>query len=87
MLFGQSPTHDTVAEPIGVGVAVDRSFIATSGGRGFESLEAAEPKAAQHGADRARMVVVAPPVYPTINTNFISAFGGVRWRRNRHFFI
>ncbi|TIN46309.1 MAG: ATP-binding protein [Mesorhizobium sp.] len=30
VLFGEGPTHDTVAEPIGVGVAVDRSFIATS---------------------------------------------------------
>lgn len=30
VLFGKEPTHDTVAEPIGVGVEVDRSFIATS---------------------------------------------------------
>jgi hypothetical protein len=30
VLFGETPAHDTVAEPIGVGVAVDRSFIATS---------------------------------------------------------
>ena len=30
VLYGQAPSHDTVAEPIGVGVEVDRSFIATS---------------------------------------------------------
>jgi hypothetical protein len=30
VLFGQSEDHDTVAEPIGQGVLVDRSFIATS---------------------------------------------------------
>ncbi|MBD3738766.1 MAG: hypothetical protein IE938_20215 [Pseudomonas balearica] len=30
VLFGQSDDHDTVAEPIGKGVPVDRSFIATS---------------------------------------------------------
>ncbi|MGO7286612.1 hypothetical protein ACCT25_30295, partial [Rhizobium ruizarguesonis] len=30
VLFGEGPAHDSVAEPIGVGVAVDRSFIATS---------------------------------------------------------
>lgn len=30
VLFGEGPKHDTVAEPIGAGVAVDRSFIATS---------------------------------------------------------
>jgi hypothetical protein len=30
VLFGKEPSHDTVAEPIGVGVSVDRSFIATS---------------------------------------------------------
>lgn len=30
VLFGESESHDTVAEPIGRGVAVDRSFIATS---------------------------------------------------------
>jgi hypothetical protein len=30
VLFGKEPSHDTVSEPIGVGVAVDRSFIATS---------------------------------------------------------
>lgn len=30
VLFGESPKHDTVAEPIGVGKEVDRSFIATS---------------------------------------------------------
>ncbi|HEY1940910.1 MAG TPA: hypothetical protein VGH40_02200 [Roseiarcus sp.] len=29
-LFGKEASHDTVAEPIGVGVEVDRSFIATS---------------------------------------------------------
>ena len=30
VLMGQSPQHDTVSEPIGQGVEVDRSFIATS---------------------------------------------------------
>lgn len=30
VLFGQSPDHDTVAEPIGEGQEVDRSFIASS---------------------------------------------------------
>ncbi|MFN3817875.1 hypothetical protein [Blastomonas sp.] len=30
VLFGETPEHDTVAEPIGVGKEVDRSFIATS---------------------------------------------------------
>lgn len=30
VLFGKSQEHDTVAEPIGIGVPVDRSFIATS---------------------------------------------------------
>lgn len=30
VLFGEGPSHDTVAEPIGTGVSVDRSFIATS---------------------------------------------------------
>lgn len=30
ILFGEGPAHDTVAEPIGTGVDVDRSFIATS---------------------------------------------------------
>lgn len=30
VLLGESPDHDTVAEPIGVGKEVDRSFIATS---------------------------------------------------------
>ncbi|MHA6642127.1 hypothetical protein [Mesorhizobium sp. A623] len=30
VLFGEAPGHDTVAEPIGAGVDVDRSFIATS---------------------------------------------------------
>lgn len=30
VLFGENASHDTVAEPIGLGVAVDRSFIATS---------------------------------------------------------
>ena len=30
VLLGQKPAHDTVAEPISVGVPVDRSFIATS---------------------------------------------------------
>lgn len=30
VLMGEGPEHDTVAEPIGVGVEVDRSFIATS---------------------------------------------------------
>src|SRR5690606_19285403 len=30
VLFGESLSHDTVAEPIGTGVPVDRSFVATS---------------------------------------------------------
>ncbi len=30
ILFGESPAHDTVAEPIGIGKEVDRSFITTS---------------------------------------------------------
>lgn len=30
ILYGEGPSHDTVAEPIGAGVQVDRSFIATS---------------------------------------------------------
>jgi hypothetical protein len=30
VLMGQSPEHDTVAEPIGQGIEVDRSFITTS---------------------------------------------------------
>lgn len=30
VLYGQNAAHDTVAEPIGIGVPVDRSFIATS---------------------------------------------------------
>lgn len=30
VLFGESSAHDTVAEPIGIGKEVDRSFIATS---------------------------------------------------------
>jgi hypothetical protein len=38
VLFGESPEHDTVAEPIGTGVSVDRSFIATSIFRRFVSF-------------------------------------------------
>jgi len=38
VLFGESISHDTVAEPIGVGVPVDRSFIATSIFRRFVSF-------------------------------------------------
>jgi hypothetical protein len=38
VLLGQSPDHDTVEEPIGKGVEVDRSFIATSIFRRFASF-------------------------------------------------
>lgn len=38
VLFGESLDHDTVAEPIGTGVPVDRSFIATSIFRRFVSF-------------------------------------------------
>lgn len=38
VLFGESRDHDTVAEPIGTGVPVDRSFIATSIFRRFVSF-------------------------------------------------
>jgi len=38
VLFGESISHDTVAEPIGVGVPVDRSFITTSIFRRFVSF-------------------------------------------------
>ncbi|MEA3052768.1 MAG: hypothetical protein QOG72_1671 [Sphingomonadales bacterium] len=38
VLLGHSPQHDTVAEPIGVGVSVDRSFIPTSIFRRFKGF-------------------------------------------------
>lgn len=38
VLLGESPDHDTVAEPIGVGQEVDRSFIATSVFRRFAAF-------------------------------------------------
>lgn len=38
VLLGESPEHDTVAEPIGVGQEVDRSFIATSVFRRFAAF-------------------------------------------------
>jgi len=38
VLFGESLSHDTVAEPIGTGVPVDRSFVATSIFRRFVSF-------------------------------------------------
>lgn len=38
VLLGESPEHDTVAEPIGIGQEVDRSFIATSVFRRFAAF-------------------------------------------------
>jgi hypothetical protein len=38
VLLGHSPQHDTVAEPIGIDVSVDRSFIPTSIFRRFKSF-------------------------------------------------
>ena len=38
VLLGQAPEHDTVAEPIGHGVSVERSFIATSIYRRFSDF-------------------------------------------------
>ncbi|WP_066827636.1 hypothetical protein [Sphingomonas mali] len=40
VLFGENASHDTVAEPIGIGMPVDRSFIATSIFRRFVSFSA-----------------------------------------------